>query len=81
VLVISVAGHPGQGPDVSFELNHGADGVYRLWIHDHCPWAPGRISVAMTDEQRKALIRVLGGIPAGFVDYEKALADAPARAV
>lgn len=80
MLVISVAGHPGQGPDVSFALGHGADGVYRLWIHDHCPWAPGRISVAMTDDQRKDLIRVLGGIPVE-PEREKALAGASARAV
>jgi len=80
MLVISVAGHPRQGPDLSFKLNQGADGVYQLWIRDHCPWAPGRISVTLTDEQRRDLIRVLGGIPVE-PEREKALAGVSARAV
>jgi len=78
VLVISVAGHPRQGPDLSFKLNQRADGVYELWIRDHCPWAPGRISVTLTDEQRRDLIRVLGGIP---VEPVMMHADSPAGAV
>jgi len=75
MLVISVAGHPRQGANLSFKLDQGADGVYELWIRDHCPWAPGRISVTLTDEQRRDLIRVLGGKP---VEPAMIHADAPA---
>lgn len=78
MLVISVAGHPRQGANLSFKLNQEADGVYELWIRDHCPWAPGRISVTLTDEQRRDLIRVLGGIP---VETAMIHADSPAGAV
>jgi len=78
VLVISVAGHPRQGANLSFKLNQESDGVYELWIRDHCPWAPGRISVTLTDEQRRDLIRVLGGIP---VEPAMIHADSPAGAV
>lgn len=82
-MVISVSGHPGQGPDVAFAVDRGSDGTYRLWIEDRCPWAPGRISVTLTDAQRRELIHTLGGIPVKpaiiHAGYREAPADAPAE--